>query len=648
MKNMIVLVCMLTCFRLAAQSPAEEVHCKMLDNEKRTAEWMARGRSMENNLSTANYDLIYYRLNIAVDPAVNFIKGAVTTYFKPTDADFSEITFDASQYLTIDSALYHGQSIAYTSGPGSDQKTFQLPAPINAGVLDSVTIYYGGSPVSSGFGSFSLSSHNGQPLLYTFSIPYGAKDWWVCKQTTDDKADSLDVIVRTPSQYVVASNGLLAGTSTIGNDKVFYWKHRYPIVTYLVAIAVTNYATFNDTLNNSNGPLEVQNFAFPENLNAAQSGITALLPVLDLFEQIYGPYPFRNEKVGNAQFDWGGGMEHQSIAFVTDFSRGLLAHEQAHQWFGDAITCASYTHVWLSEGFATYSAALADQMLGPVSAFNDWKATAIGTITSSAGGSVYCTDTTNIDRIYDYRLTYLKGAMLLHMLRWKMGDAAFFSGIQHYFADPERKHHFALTDDLKAHLEATSGLNLDGFFSDWFYGEGYPKYEIRWTQTDSDNKVYLKLNQTSSHPSVDFYEMPVQIQLSGIGFDTTILVDHTFNGQLVDVTTSFKVYFVYFDPQKQIVSKSSIIKDNTLSVLDLAEGGIRVFPNPVHDLLNVQCEGAPMDAFRVYDAQGKLVYLKTESVSHFEWDTSGLPSGVYFIRIQKEGRDYQGKIARNP
>ncbi|MBL0103769.1 MAG: hypothetical protein IPP51_08435 [Bacteroidetes bacterium] len=246
---------------------------------------------------------------------------------------------------------------------------------------------------------------------------------------------------------------MLSAVEQNGSTNTYQWKHRYPIAAYLVCLAVTDYAEYSHWVPYGSDLLEVQNYVYPEDSAFAVTQTNQIVPIMQLYDTLFGIYPFQNEKYGHAQFNWGGGMEHQTITFVSGFDFELIAHELAHHWFGDKVTCASWHDIWLNEGFATYLALLCYEHMDP----NYWlmsKQYYISSVTSSPDGSVYCPDTLDPNRIFDGRLSYFKGAMILNQLRWVIGDSAFFAGCNNYLTDVACAYGFATTDQFRQHMEA--------------------------------------------------------------------------------------------------------------------------------------------------------------------------------------------------
>ncbi|MDG5490579.1 M1 family aminopeptidase [Psychroserpens sp. SPM9] len=591
------------------------------------------------NLNTGNYDLKYHRLELNVDPSVAFISGAITSYFV-AKSDMSSITFDLASNMTVTQVLQRGNTLSYTHN--SDELVITLPATQTTGVLDSLTVSYSGNPQSSGFGSFEVNQHNGDPVFWTLSEPYGAKAWWPCKQDLIDKIDSVDVFLTTPrfnpsnEEYISVSNGLEQSQVINGSNKTTHFKHRYPIPAYLIAIAATNYEVYSHTVSNNGNPFDIVNYVYPEDLAAAQSSTAVTVDIMNVFSNLFEEYPFANEKYGHAQFGWGGGMEHTTVSFMGNFSRNLIAHELAHQWFGNKITCGSWKDIWLNEGFATYLSGLVYENLDGTNVFSVWKQQRIDIITSEPDGAVYLSDvdTTSVSRIFNGRLSYTKGAMVLHMLRKKLGDAPFFQALQDYLASETLAFDYAKTEDFIAITETSSGEDLTEFFSDWLYNEGYPSYTVEWHQPAA-NEVSITLSQTQSHPSVSFFEAPVPLRLIGtLGQEQNIVLDHTQNQESFLETIDFTVNSIVFDPESDLISANN----NVLLSTDEPElhQQLVVYPNPTSEVLNVEKpEGLEISEVRIYNTLGQLV---NQHAWNSTIDTSSWATGLFFIQFQTSDR----------
>ena len=617
------LIVIYTCV-YAQYQPQDNIQQQIIQSEQKAAQVRHQKHAAQGAANT--YDLYYAAAHWEINPAVKYIQGSVHFRFTPLQPNLSTLEFDMHDSLAVDSILYHNISISYSRNQ-SNILQIQLPSPISANTNDSLTIYYQGKPVSNGFGSFEQNDHNGTPIVWTLSEPYGAMEWWPTKQSLNDKIDSLDVFVTAPAGNKVAGNGILVSEITSGSTVTAHWKSRNPIAAYLIAIAVTNYSAYSDYANLRHGQLEILNYVYPENLSQAQTQTPATIEILELFDSLTIPYPFSNEKYGHAQFGWGGGMEHQTMSFMGGFAYSLIAHEAAHQWFGDHVTCGSWQDIWLNEGFATYFEGLTVERYQSPLDFDYWKKLKVQYITSYPGGSVYVKDTTSIPRIFDSRLTYNKGAMVVNMLRYQIGDSAFFAGLTNYLSDPNLAEGYATTTDLQQHLEASSGQNLNTFFNQWVYGSGYPTYQISWGQ--SGNNVTLTVNQTQSTSSVSFYEMPISIRLEGAWTDTIVRLNHTTNGQVFNVTIPYHVARIKFNPNWNL-----ICGDN--QVVSLTEYGenspFKIFPNPVNNILHLDVDNPDIDPdkLEIYDSKGQIIKsMDFRKTIHLE----DLSSGSYILKI---------------
>lgn len=578
---------------------------------------------------TRGFDLTHHRIALEIDPAVRAVSGRVTHRFTATAA-MDELVLDLSSALTVTEVLHHGVSVAYTHAGD----LLSISIALTPAQHDSITIAYGGVPPETGFGSFVQAEHGGAPIVWTLSEPYGAKDWWPCKQDLNDKADSLDLIVTVPAGNKVAGNGRLIAEAAEPDGRLrFHWRHRHPIAYYLIAFAATNYTAYSETVDLPSGPVEVLNYVFPESLDGWLIDSPNTIPQMQLFSALFSEYPYADEKYGHAQFAWGGGMEHQTMSFMGGHWYELIAHELAHQWFGNLVTCGSWEDLWLNEGFATYLQMLCYEHLAP----QYWRPQLRARrdlVTSQPGGSVLVTDTTSINRLFDGRLTYAKGAWLLHMLRWVCGDEAFFAGVNGYLSDPSIRNGSAVTAQLVAHLESASGLDLTGFMADWYAGEGFPTYQLQWAQSAS-GEVSALLSQTVSHPSVPFFEMPVPVRFKNSAAEETVVLAHESNGQLFQFTLPFQADSALIDPDVWLLSGQNIALKVPVAALGSARALIH--PNPTAEGAWMHVGPSLQGAARieVLDALGRSVRTSSAAVDglRIALPVEGLAPGSYRIRV---------------
>lgn len=635
-----LLLLVLCAFQLRAQN-------EWIANDKQASRESYYHKSLISFSESTGYeqtDFIYQRMEWEVDPAVRYISGIVTSYFIGKANELDTLKLDLHNNLQVDSIIYQGVKINFIHA--ENKLNIPFPNPLTAESIDSVSVHYHGVPPSSGFGSFETSVHGpgNTPVLWTLSEPYGAMEWWPCKQSLADKIDSIDIIVSCPVNYRTASNGIVESEYFTQNKRVMHWKHRHPIATYLIAIAVTDYATYSDTVKLAEDKyIDILNYVYPENLSKAQTQTPVTVEVMEFYNELIGEYPFSNEKYGHAQFGWGGGMEHQTMSFMGGFTFGLIAHELAHQWFGDYITLRSWQDIWLNEGFATYLNALAVENLRPDN-WEGWKESFVESITSQTGGSVFVYDTTSVSRIFNYRLSYQKASYLLHMLRWIIGDEDFFSAIRAYYTDPEIANGFATTAQLQKHFETVADTSLQEFFNDWLYGEGYPVYSLNYWQSGED-ELTIELMQNSSHESVDFFEMPVPVRLTGT--DPSQIVDlrlnHTTNSQLFSFDPGFRVTKVEIDPEKWLVLKS----DQIVSVPhNKVENRIEIYPNPSSEKLTFTLsDNSEIRHLNILSANGEKVMQFQTNI--YTLDISALANGIYILEIQTDKETLREKFIKN-
>lgn len=600
---------------------------------------------MATSLIGQDFDWKYAVCKWRIDPWERRIEGEVTHTIQ-LDHQTDSIDFDLSVELEVLEVWVDGEQIdeyAITV-----QNALYIKSSLfEVGEIHDVKIVYEGEPRRNNFLSFNQGFHgNSVPEIWTLSEPFGAGDWWPCKMSLDDKLDSIHIEITVPLGNKAASQGTLVET-VLNPDQTetYVWHHTYPIPAYLVSIAVTNYAEFSLFAESGDQSIEVLNYVYPERLEDEMGRAEDIVGMMELFTELFGEYPYAREKYGHAQTSIPGGMEHSTMSTMSGLSYNLSAHELAHQWFGNLVTCGSWSDIWLNEGFATYANGLVIERFKP-DEFLEWKAARISSITGQEGGSVYVTDTLDRSRIFNGRLSYNKGAYLLHMLRWIMGDEVFFEACRDYLHNPEFFFSYAHTEEFIDILESKSGLDLSEFFTDWFYGEGYPTYNLHYIPIEEG--VVVKLNQSQSHPSVDFYEMPVPIRLVGEESDTLVILDNFIQDQTYLIPTEFVVEFIEFDPEKWILAKSVSAIDPTLDINDGPP--ITAFPNPAASEVRFFSTSSMSGVgyLEVYDVNGKLCKREEPRggiANGYRLDVDDLESGVYLIRFDSLS-DYALRIVK--
>lgn len=540
-----------------------------------------------------NIDVNYYGLDLNITYSPRYLRGAVTVKLKCTAArlssfflDLTSATTTIGQGLRVDSVKAGGQKLAYQFA--QNRLTITPAQPLTNSQLYSVTVYYQGIPNGQTQSSFVFSTHErtSDPVIWSLSEPYGTPDWFPCKDTPADKADSSDVRITAPSVFVSVSNGTLASTTVNTNGTTTYhWRSRHPIAHYLISIAMSNYTRYDTPFTANGQTMPVTHYIYPEILSSVKANLDLTPRMLQLFSSQFGPYPFSREKYGHAQFGRGnGGMEHQTISSMEAgaFTPAVIAHELAHQWFGDKITCRNWQNIWLNEGFASYAEAVYAESVGGRSSYS---ATMSSFLTSarSARGSIYVQDISSFANIFDGARSYAKGATVLHMLRGIVGDDTFFRILRTYTNTLSLAYQTAVTEDFQAIAEQVSGQKLDYFFKQWIYGEGYPTYRYLITGTPTAKTVTVQLTQRNaiaSNPSS--FTMPVQLKVQSSAGDTTVTVASNAFSQSFTLPTKGIVTGIVIDPNNWIL-KATEAGNVVTAVAEPVASFLTVFPNPASD-----------------------------------------------------------------
>ena len=602
----------------------------------------------------ADIDAKYYKLDLTLIYASDYLNGSVRVDAVPASASINSFFLDLSNSLTVDSVISDNEGLSYIH---QDNKLFiTLPRTYQKDERFSVIIYYQGVPVSNGFGSIEFGSHDGSPAIWTLSEPYGAKDWWPCKDNPDDKADSSQMNMTCSDNLIPVSNGVLQKITENGNGThTYFWFNKYPIANYLISMAITNYTVYKNYFHYSpTDSMPVVHYIYPENFDNVKHLLDKTTGMLAIFSEKYGLYPFIDQKYGHAEFGWSGGMEHQTITSLGSFSESIIAHELAHQWFGDMITCKNWHEIWLNEGFATYSEAVYFEAVDPTT-YGPY-IESLMSYAKQAKGTVYADDIGSVSTIFDYASTYAKGAVVLHMLRGVVGDSVFFNVMKTYAASPELKYNNASTSDFRRIAENVSGKDLGYFFNEWIYGKNYPRYRYSWNFTKTGTDIYtinLKLTQNpNNEPS--YFTMPVEIKIYTTEKDTVVRFFNNQSTQEFEFPVTGRPEYLSFDP-RNLIMKEVQISDS----VDITKPENYIlnqnYPNPFNPSTTIRYEipvsqqGFVPVKITVYNPLGQMVAIlvneeKPAGTYEAKFDASGLSSGIYYYKLTVPGYSITKKM----
>ena len=500
-----------------------------------------------------HFDVKYYDIDLNINVSNESINGTLGILLTSLVDGLGYIELDFISGMNVSNiTLLDGSALSFLH---DDQHmlTINLDSEINSDENIHLIIHYNGSPEATGFGSFGFDSYQGYPMIWTLSEPYGSRDWWPCKDTPSDKADSVDISITVPENLTVASNGLLDSVVEVDNLKTYHWKERYPIATYLVSLAIYPYTHFTDYfVYGESDTMNLEHYVYPNHFNLVQSNYALTVDMLEGFSERFGLYPFIDEKYGHAEFVWGGGMEHQTLTSMGGYSQHLISHELGHQWWGDMVTCANFHHIWLNEGFATYSQAMwweiRDNNIQSLHSQMASKA-------YYGGGTIFVSDTTSVGNIFSSNLVYNKASWVMHMLRHILGDTAFFGGLREY--GDQYRFDSAVTDDFREVMESYSGQDLSAFFQRWIYGEFYPIYtsDPQYYTTDNNTSfIQVNLSQTQSSP---IFAMPVDIRITTDLLIDTRIADQTIREQVFSYIVTGIPSDVEVDPDNWVLKSAN-------------------------------------------------------------------------------------------
>ncbi|MGR3811839.1 M1 family aminopeptidase [Jiulongibacter sp. NS-SX5] len=587
-------------------------------------------------------DAGYYFLDLTIQPGTKNLIAKVQGSYKVVAPELSQFFLNLSSNLTVDSVLVNDEITAYTHA--ADRIEVDFSEPRIADDIFQCTVYYHGVPLQNDNSySIEFDTHgSGEPVIWTLSEPYDAPLWWPCIDNQADKADSCDVWITLPEFFTSVSQGLLQEEVNNGDGtKTAKWKHRYPIAHYLISIAASNYTLQQRSYTSASGKtLPIDDYLYPE--VAADANVNTLLNLTDdmmeVFSEKLGEYPFINEKYGHAMFEFGGGMEHQTISSMGGFTFGLIAHELAHQWYGNKVTCKTWRDIWINEGFAEFLNLYAIEQLIGKSTYDEQVARYMLNA-KSVTGTVAIQNTNSVSAIFDFPKTYLKGSLILHTLRGIMGDDLFFAALKE-FQNTEFAYGAASIEDFQLVAERVYGQSLQYYFDNWIFGTGYPQYTYGWEQ--SGETVMVEVTQ-SPLLGTQTFTYPIELELTFTDGSTEIqkvFVDQS--SQSFELQTGGKeLTKMTFDPYNYVMKEVSQVSLSPLSLSEFQQ--FKVYPNPSIDYL-VLPEAEEVAELKVINQQGRVFEAPREGE---RLNTKYLPSGRYFVQfISNNGRSHSKSFVK--
>jgi aminopeptidase N len=475
--------------------------------------------------------------------------------------------------------------------------------------------------------------------VFTDSEPIGTRKWMPCWDLPSDKA-TFELFAKVPSTVLLASNGLLKDSIKIADTIFYHWKSRDPISTYLMVITSKDGYKLQTTY--WHPPLHPQDsvpmrFYYNDGENP-QPVVSIMSSMADFFSNTFTEHPF--EKNGFAtlsgDFAWGG-MENQTLTSLCPscWQEMLAVHEFAHQWFGDMITCATWADIWLNESFATFSESLwLEHTQGYTAYRNDVESNANSYLSQNPGWAIsepsWALTTPNANILFNYQITYAKGACVLAQLRYVMGDTAFFNGMKNYTNDAVNfKLNTATIPDFYDKMQQSSGQDLDWFMNEWIYTPNHPIYTLNTVVNT------LQVTTTMTQIGANFYKMPVELKYTFDDLsDTTIRVMNDVNNQNFSFTFTKPVTAFQFDPNNQIVLKQ--VQSSTVGVKDAENIHFEIYPNPASETLNIAMTPSTTNQKLVIrNSAGQEVYNTNISsgTAIKEISLKTLSAGVYTLQL---------------
>jgi aminopeptidase N len=600
---------------------------------------------------THKYDVLSYTISLKIYDCFfspypkNF--NATNTILLKVDSTLNSIKLNAvNSSLTIDYVAMAGVSFTHSG----DILTIVLDRTYNPGETLQVKIGYQHKNVTDN----AFYANGG--FVFTDCEPEGARKWMPCWDKPSDKA-LVDITVKVPSSAKCGSNGALIDSTLVGDTLTYHWSSAQPVATYLTVItAKLNYNLDIVYWHKISNPADSIPLRFYYNSGEYPYAMEAILPdMTTYYSENFREHPFQKNGFTtlNSQFAWGG-MENQTLTSLCPncWYESIVSHEYAHQWFGDMITCATWADIWLNEGFATWTEAFwIEKTSGYTGYLNEIQGDASYYISNNPGWAIsvpsWANTTPGLNTLFNFAITYEKGACALHQVRYLLGDSVFFQMMKAYCLDTNLFLKSATIREFNNKVNEVSGSNYDWYFTDWIYQPNHPQYQNLYNFENLGGgkwKVNFQANQIQSLP--DFFRMVLNLKVTFADFsDTTIRVMNDVNSQVYQWTFNKQPTSFYFDPDNEIVLKVASL---TVGVPEIDSPGkfhlYQNIPNPAGTTTRIVYDLDHDATVRldILDVSGKIIATpvnepKAAGKQSVDYDCSGLAPGVYFYTLQAGG-----------
>ncbi|MEZ4387528.1 MAG: M1 family aminopeptidase [Candidatus Krumholzibacteriia bacterium] len=624
--SLLLLVCTLAPVAMARWLPPAD------KTRSAVADWPGRIPAADDRgIDVLDYDLALEFTQLP--PLPGEVAGEMVVRLALLDPPPAAVRLDLVDQLTVSRVLRDGAPVPYTHA--DDSLLVPLTAPTAGEVLD-LTVTYSGRPPRHGplwAGLLARQHGQAQPSVGNVSQPFSSHSWFPCKDHPADRA-TLSLSVTAPDTLTVVATGRLLGTEAVAGDRrAWRWRTEHPVATYLVGVAVSDFASWFEDCDGV--PLEFHVFA--EHREDVAPALAPTCAMLTWLGDLVGPYPFADEKYAQAEFVWGGAMENQtvttlgtaSILLPTRSAQLVVVHELSHHWFGDNLTPRRWRDIWLNEGFARFAEVLwLEHAEGPAAAaeYLDRLRPADLFVGDGLLGDP--------DPILDI-LVYDKGAWVLHMLRGYLGDDAFFAALREYAGEGGLTDRDHFTDVWSR----SSGRDVGAFLAPWLDTEVVPDLAVRWRDRGGQRRLVEVVQEQAG--AVFRLAVPLRVHAGAEVRSVTVGLEGEVGG--VDVWTAAPIDSVEIDPDAVLLRRTT-----TTAAPRLLAAQPR--PNPAREQVALAFWLAADDRVtaRVFDLRGRLVRTAdlglqpaTDEATPNVWtwdgrDRDGRPAaaGVYWLELR--------------